>query len=814
MRTYFVCRWAIVKEDSADAALREGLMVALIGNGVWFVGSIVNPEISCDRSWKNVCAGHAYEVREGGFVISHLECAVRHFLERRVAERGISPIDKSGMLVGVDGVWQMDVVVTNECILYGWAVCEANWHPVTPYEAMSHGCECVVGGLAVSGRLIGLAECGDDHMMQVKLDWKKRFNLWQDSRFIAKVLLKDGSITLAPLGFVYCQSQELHPACLSFHRGLVFVNQQRTPKSRRIASSENEVGAPDMSASSEASIPPEQVMNGVLAAPVDEDEMQQNMEGGEKPSVVVVEDEGNVVWQKICADTARRDEVLVDRGNAQLRQLLVGNYRPVEGILLASVSRFDCVAPVLSSSLSSQLEQNVEKVRKTVHKRAHSNGAVVVVVETEVGVEVNKGVPRSQLCNQWKCCYSRELIWGSVPKRCIPHQSVQLAVLGAKDMPVALVWQGVEDPKMRTKWDNGSWIEVDVAAVSLWEKLRLWPVVPPKKISYVVFCGENMDRGVRAFFSDVASVWTLLSLGLLAPETPEGAVVEVVEQEDDIAFSERFIAEMRRFFSSCGDQMNNSSAQPLIVFLVWPSQGELSELLPVLEAFNDGCFDRHVVIQVVPEARVSQPLHWNMMELRQFVLDLFSTVRVYKMVSSEPAMLLAHPFLSNRERPSFHVAFALGEHRSLALAAFDPTGEIWSCTVFEEEELLDLGSARIVLRFVRALLPDVADWDVVLLDCSEAHLRLSFDSSLSFPHAASVVLCHVRPSVLFHSDSEERAIATISPELAIVSCGKKSLYVCGVVPGFVIEDLAIMMSPEHGCPHVEFVLSNANMRIK
>ena len=803
----FSCLWCFVSEECAKTCFDNGLLAVCVGVDVWFVASLVRrgqerDEAAVSEAWR--AAGAEARPQAGQFDPRMLEAAMRRRLVWMAASRGLALIDDRAVcrVTGKEGEWVLEIVATrNNVLMYGWTAREVRWHPITPQDATKQVCECVIGGLARRGRFVGIAECDEEQTASILACWEKRFNLTTLSRFVAKVLMEDGSLTLVPLSFVFCPNQAPSQVAAAFSRGFIYLNQVRAKaaKNKRVvveqnlttthenhaSSSEDADGLLDPSGGATVSPPP---VAGFSSVALQE---------------TVPEDIGDdTVWRMICAD-----DVVSSTWSRMHREtmfrLVIGHYAPLKEIRVHSFQPlFRIERPPREDLEAADSEAETQKSRKRARP---------VQLESPRRLEESQSdtntVPGSQLRNQWICRWSRELIWGSDSERFDVAAGSARMLLEALPLldacpPLQIVWEVVEDPKLRARWDTGAWVDVDMAALSLWEKLRLAPAVPPKKVSYVVFCSDCQDRAAANFFADVASMWTALSLGVLAPEVPESPVIEVLG-EGPGGTGDGFVREVRKFLLSQGEEMENTNALPLVVFLVWPQSGGASrELSVVLDAFDEGCFERQVLLQVVPEERVLRPPVGSLVELREFVLELFSTVRVFKMVSSEPAFVRTHTLLAARERSSVHVAFAVSQTGTLSLAAHDASGEIW-CSAQVQLNGLDAGHA--VIEFLRGMLPETLDWDVALLDCSGFANRVSFEG-IDLPK--SVALAHVRPhSLALPSDGYERAIGKASDQdVAWVKCGERAFCVAGA-PDFVVEDLAIMMLPARGCPHVDFVLA-------
>jgi hypothetical protein len=800
----FACQWSLVSEERAKKSRQIGLFATAVGGGseLWFVAVLSQPGVDNDEKTRWL-TGEALVHSDAVFFPSLLESAVRDWLVWKLASQGFVLLDERGVMKrrdGGGGEWQLHVIVSGRKLLYGWSVRDSTWRPITPQDvALGVTDECLIGGLAHRGRFVGVAECDDDQVARVQSQWRQQFNLVTESRFLAKLLLENGTMTLAPLCFVYCRNLTTNPVRSVFHRGLLFANQARArnSKTRRVGSSQNllENGVHQEQQDGAVKLEPS---NGVVAAAAAAATVEERKMVSVSEALVAVAkkdtlNEDNVVWMQICSDPLLMEPI---DSSKTLRHLLLGQYQPLPDIGMGSVT----------SSFEMKTDKPVRTPRiskKRARSLSNANGLTDVHAVQSV-VELSVGVPGSQFRNQWMCRWSREYLW-----ECRESSIAPLVVMldTLPDLGVGAiepVWVAVDEPKLRAKWDTGAWVDVDMSAFCLWEKLRLCPVVPQKKVSFAVFCVEGQDRAMQSFFADLTSVWTLLSLGFLAPELPENAVLDVKDVCDDESLGGRFVREMLKFFGRCGEEMNSSNASPMICFVVWPESSSKEELSMVLETFNFGCFERQVILQVIPERHVRLPSPIN--EMRHFVVELFSTVRIYKMISCEPAFLLSHPFQVARERGSFHVAFAVSSFGVLSIAAHDPSGEIW-VTLQLPGQVSNEQRVAAVLEFASRNLPDVGEWDLILLDCSVASRCLSFGPiTPQVSGASAVVLCQARRHLV--CSIGERGIANLTSEVTLVRNGSGDCWCLIGATKHVVEDVAIMISSK-GCLHLDFVVKNS-----
>ncbi len=794
------CRWALVADESLGRAARESSLFVASVSQAWFACS---PDEGSHAAWDVLQAktGAALAVKDSSdeaFRGDWLVQAAHSHATWLMAARGWPLMERSGKYWGGDGVWELQVVLSGSKLYVGWCWSEADWHILTPEEVLRRGAatECLVGGRAEKGVYVGVAECSPQKTQAVLNSWCHRFNL-RGAGPLAKVLIR-GELEIAPLEFVFVKNAASPLFSGASLRGLMFVNQcLQVAKTRRGQSEQNLIGAvdDDLTTPSNAMAMQEDVLD---RDDLDLDQLPRLTQGFDGVDEEKKDGNDDSVWCAICSNGLRADQSS-SLAAAFVRELLVGRYPPLGGI----VARSGCFGQEWMPR--TELDPSpLKSSRNGLLRKRHKVASAEHFLMEEDPVAPPKGRPGSQFRAQWSCKWSRELLWRSKREPTVsdclllqPPVSLFVSLGGLEKSTAPPPWREVTDfPKVRAKWDLGQTIEMDESALVLWDKLRLAPIVPSKKVAYVAVCGRGMDRGVGLFFSDVSSVWTSHLLGSHVPEAAKPAVVELSDEVEG-GDGEAFLSVVRRFLS--GVDVASAEAIPLIVYLVWPSRLDAAQLMALLEEFNEGWCARDVIVQVVPEDLVLRPARWSVQEMREFVLQVFSRIRVYKMASCEPAFLTSHPLLG--DRLSLHVAVCYDEESdTMAAAAADPSGEVWACDHWRNCGSGDLLHSWLS-EFVQRNTPRVPrmHWEVTMLDCSPVPFLGSATNGQLPP------VLRVRNNLLFPvPGGSSMAIATVGEGCHVIATRQQTLLLEGASRA-VAEELLVMMASLRGCVHIDFV---------
>ncbi len=802
------CRWATVGlEALAKAAQSHGLLVTRLAEDRdgWVVCSLDEGSLAAWDGLRQLAGAELLikDARDAGFRAAWLEAAVCQHATGLLASRGMPRIEASGKYWdGWGGAWELQVLLCGTVLHVGWTRSVAPWHALVCEEVVRSGAaiECVVGGLATRGVFVGLAECSAEAAKAVRREWEERFNLPSRGGAVAKVMVRD-RLVLAPLEFVLGRNPVLPPVSSSAFWGMTFLNQWLQVLRLRRAHSEHlllEMDSPQVANAPEDMLGRDEwdlddqlpsLSHQTFDAPADGDKRQDD------------KDEDRV-WRDICSSGIREGRESWREVRNVVRQMVVGSYPAVDGIAAGSGAFGAAWLPTIEDP--SPLKQ-VRRRRKR-HKIASAEHFLM----DEDPVAPKLGQAGSQHRGQWQWRLSRELLWDLRAEAAVdewPQLEPPVAVLAGGET-VALpssAWRGIEDgPKLRAKWDTGQMVEADESAVMLWDRLRLCPIVPAKKVSFVAVCSRGQDRGVAALMSDVSSIWTSHLLGSHVPETGKQAVVEVAEE--DGPDGDGFVAVLKRFLADV--DTSSSETPPLVAYLVWPMRLEARELARVLGEFNEGFCARDVVLQVVPEDFVVHMGRWSVQALRELSLDVFARIRVYKMASREPAFVLAHPLLG--DRLALHVAFCWSPSgRAVAAAARDPSGEIWTCDWLREEEGDALSAEAVrawVVDFARRSVPRIPNvrWSVAVLDCSPVHVH----SFVWNGELEAFSVCRVRENRVFPLAAEACGVGILGGNCFLAAGSGRSVLIENGTQALA-EETAVMLGSAKGCTHIDFARNAA-----
>jgi hypothetical protein len=799
------CRWALVGHEAlAKAARNHGLLVAPVGEtrAGWVVCSL---DDGSQAAWDGLrlLAGAEMEVRDasdGGFQRSWLEAAVGEHASWLLAARGMPRVEACGKhWDGCGGAWEVQVVLCGTQLHVGWKRSVAPWHALVCEEAVRSAAaiECVVGGLAARGLFVGLAECSPDVAQAVRREWEEKFNL-KSRGALAKVMVR-GQLVVAPIEFVLGRSAPLPPVSSSALWGMTFLNQWLQVLRMRRTHSDHSLLEMD---SPQVANVPEDMMGR------DEWDLDDPLPGLSQGFDPAGDDDKRTddgrVWGEICSSGLREGRESWREVRAAVRDMVVGSYPAVEGIA-SSARSFGATTSWLPTI---EDQSPLKQVRR---RKRHKIASAEQFLMEEDPVAPKLGQAGSQHRGQWHWRLSRELLWDVKTEAGVsewPQIEPPVVVLAGSEkvaLPASAWHEFEEGPKVRAKWDTGQMVEVDESAVVLWDRLRLCPIVPAKKVSFVAVCSRGQDRGVAALMNDVSSIWTSHLLGSHTPDAGKQAVVEVTD--DDGPEGEGFVAVLRRFLSDV--DVANSEAPPLVAYVVWPMRLEPRELARVLGEFNEGFCARDVIVQVIPEDFVVHAARWSVQELRELSLEVFGRIRVYKMASREPPFVLAHPLLG--ERLSLHVAYCWSPgSRVVAAAIRDPSGEIWSCDWLREEDADSLNAAAVhawVEEFARRNVPRIPNvrWSVALLDCSPCHFAPVIAMN---GHIETVSVHRVRPNHLFPLAAEAYGVGTLGGSCFLAAGSGRSVLIENG-SNTLADEVAVMLASAKGCTHIDFVRNAA-----
>lgn len=678
------------------------------------------------------------------------------------------------------GEWQFQGSCDRERVFFGISHCaRSHWRQVTLADSVR--CEvsesplsvCIVGGpMATVGRLLGLAECSDDAAASIVERWKNEFSLMASTNpaRVAKVLVGD-RVDLAPLDFVLCEALWSDPRLQSSQGPLDLPRESEPPPTKRHRVSATE------------------------AAEAARRYPRARMQMEEERITQMWIEQPDDVWSEINNPMPPRGSLSVwtpaapQNGMGATTRFVPPKAQPLrlsemEVVLSLPTPTPPPVPPV---SLVPDFTPNTPITPVTPQQDSLQQPAVVAP-EDPLTAELQW---RRWAHGQWFWWRSRALVFAgdaTMGDWCFDAfpQRVELLSNQSLDMEAVLPPQQrmeVAPPKARVKFldinaadirKSERLVDVDMAAVQLWDKCRLSPVYEGKNLAFVALCLSDVATPTRSALAAISSVWSSHYLGShVAVADTMGGVIEVKDRSVG-----GFVKAWERFQALYTGRLTESTRRELVVYIVWPRNASRERLWQLLAQLERGV-QSNCVMQLIPEVCVTSPTELTLSQLRELCFAVFAQVRRSAATRSaflhEPLFLRSHELLN--QHYSMHVAFCCSQDgRAVSVVVCDATGELWHA---EDAALAD-GSeqclVRTLWRVVGQCTPRVGPaWSVFFMDCGQstqhAHRSVDWLTGRDLKYHESVSLARVMLDHMHYASAQGRMVCPLHASDARLSVG-------------------------------------------
>lgn len=604
---------------------------------------------------------------------------------------------------------------------------------------------CVAGPAKV-GTLLGVAECSAAAAAQVRIQWGEHYALQIAPELrddcVAKVLLADQQVLLAPLECVLARVEQRHaPALPSFELALKDEGEEEDPtptkrrssKKRAKRTKHNSKRARDADLDSTT-----MTIDAPLKHPVAPTLSSSSATSAAAPPTA---DDG--LWDAICSPVpVVVCSAYVDTRAALIRQLHYHEDSEYSSSTSGNSSAFSwgtsshwSSTAAAAGSDDTPLDQAPPPPPSPAPALRSPSAAPGSPVQEENAVAPVRWNRCRVALDQWHWPASRQLLFLPPPTAAPVLERLWVAEGEARSL--GLSWKPLLLPRVRLRCcrAHNHAVDVDPAALEMWGKLRLSPLTGAKSVRFAVLVAHDLAPLAASMMGALSSAWSCHYLGTHTPcPNHSGGVVALpsVTAASVVGACKALWTAYHQ--SQPGTVEGEQDARDeLVTYLVWPTSGTRAALRALLDEL--AALDSRCVVQVVPEERVACPTHWA--DLGDLCLSVFSLVRRFPvpwlqshgghdaLYMREPPFVLAHPMLDQRtprDVQSLHVAFALRpshhEPAMVSLVVTDATGELWEAETVPVLE--GQGVAGTVWAALRRFVPAAPGmvWNVVLIDCA------------------------------------------------------------------------------------------------